>query len=321
MSGGVHFGREVTLAFACAGAAGAFALASPAFGTVSNIVTVLRNGYELWLVALGMTLLLAMGAIDISVGAALGIAAIFVGQTLLAGLPLLAVIVVGPLAGAAMGLVAGLVVVLGRIPAIVATLGLFGVFRTLIFLLLGGQWLSGLPSSLTTLMAWQGLGLPLGLVLVAVAYGVAWTALRRTPYGLHLLAIGQSEERARLMGIAVDRVRVLTFVASGALCGLAGVLYVGLYRNVSMTVGSNIALEAVAAVILGGTAIFGGRASLVGTILGVLLLRILQNGLLLAGVPSLWQSVVTGALLLAVLASEVLSGRIRARWFERGRPA
>lgn len=309
-------GREIALAVACVAAVVLFSLFSPVFATAGNAATVLRNGYELWLIALGMTLLMAMGAIDVSVGAVMGVTAILTGQALLADLPLPLVIVVGPLAGAALGLVAGAVVVWGKIPAIVATLGLFGVFRMLIFLLLGGQWLSGLPNDITQLVDWRGLGIPLGLLTIMLVYGVTWLFLRRTTFGPHLLAIGQDEERARLMGLAVMRVRMLSFVASGALCGLAGVFYVGIYRNVSMTIGADVALEAVAAVILGGTWIFGGRVSLIGTVLGVLLLRILQNGLLLVGVPSLWQTVVTGALLLGVLSAEVLGRRLR----ERARP-
>lgn len=311
MRGLIGSGREITLAVACVLAVILFGLFSPVFGTEGNAATVLRNGYELWLIALGMSLLMAMGAIDVSVGAVMGLAAILTGQALLAELPLPVVVLVGPLAGAALGLVAGAIVVWGRIPAIVATLGLFGVFRMLIFLLLGGQWLSGLPGDLTRMVDWRGLGIPLGLVIVALVYGLTWMFLRRTTYGPHLLAIGQDEGRARLMGLAVARVRIATFAASGALCGLAGVFYVGIYRNVSMTIGADVALEAVAAVILGGTPIFGGRISLMGTVLGVLLLRILQNGLLLVGVPSLWQTVVTGALLLGVLSGEVLGRRLR----------
>jgi ribose/xylose/arabinose/galactoside ABC-type transport system permease subunit len=313
----MQLGREATLAVACACAVLVFASFAPVFGTAGNLTSVLRNSYELWLVALGMTLLMAMGAIDVSVGVVMGLAALLIGKALAGGLPLGAVLIIGPLAGACLGLVAGLVVVIGRIPAIVATLGLFGVFRTAIFLLLGGQWLSGLPDDLTRILAWDGLYVPLGLIVIAAAYVAVWIALRATPYGVHLLAIGNDEARARLMGLAVVRTRIATFVISGALCGLAGLFYVAIYRNVTMTIGANIALEAIAAVVLGGTAIFGGRCSLLGTLLGVLLLRILQNGLLLMGVPSLWQTVVTGGLLLAVLISEVVAGRISVPMLQR----
>lgn len=311
-------GRELTLAAACVAAIVLFSLVSPHFGTPGNLLTVLRNSTELLLIGLGMTLLLAMGGIDVSVGVVMGLAAIVVGQALGADVhPLLAALI-GPVIGGALGIVTACVVVLGRIPPIVGTLGLFGVFRTAIFVILGGQWLSGLPTDLTELVNARLLGLPLTAWVVALAYLMVWTALRHTPYGPHLLSIGNSEDKARLSGVAVVRVRFATFVVSGALCGLAATFYVATYRNVEMTIGSTLALEAIAAVVLGGTSILGGRCSLIGTVLGVLLLRLLQNGLLLVGVPSLWQTVVTGGLLLGVLSLEVLAGRLRLGLMNRG---
>jgi ribose/xylose/arabinose/galactoside ABC-type transport system permease subunit len=153
------------------------------------------------------------------------------------------------------------------------------------------------------------LGVPVPALVIVAAYLAVWLALRRTPYGLHLLAIGNSEEKARLSGIPVVKIRFVTFVISGILTGIAATFYVATYRNVEMTIGSTLALDAIAAVILGGTSILGGKCSLIGTVLGVLLLRILQNGLLLIGVPSLWQPVVTGVLIIGVLGFEAISSR------------
>lgn len=303
-------GRELTLLAACIAVALVFAAASPHFATVDNLTTVLRNSIELLIIGLGMTLLLAMGGIDVSVGMVMGLAAIVVGRIVEAGYQPALAILAGPAVGALLGLVTATVVVRGRIPAIVGTLGLLGVYRAAIFLLLGGTWLSGLPPTLTDVLGASLLGVPVAAAVIAGAYFAVWLALRRTPFGPHLLAIGNAEERARLSGVAVVRVRTVTFVVSGLLCGLAAVFYVSTYRNVAMTIGGSIALEAIAAVVLGGTRIMGGRCSLLGTALGVILLRLLQNGLVLIGVPSLWQTVVTGALLLLVLSSEALSGRL-----------
>src|SRR4029077_17732644 len=146
--------------------------------------------------------------------------------------------------------------------------------------------------------------------VIALAYGAVFVAVRLTPFGAHLLAVGNSEARARLAGIGVRRGQGAAFGISGGLGGLAASFYVATYRNVEMTIGATLALEAVAAVVLGGTAVAGGRISLLGTAFGVILLRLLQNGLLLVGVPSLWQPVVTGLLLLLVLGAEALSGRL-----------
>jgi AI-2 transport system permease protein len=302
--------REATLLAACLLAAIVFAAASPAFATADNLLTVLRNSNELLLVGLGMTLLLAMGGVDVSVGMTMGLGAIAVGQALQAGWPVWVAALAGPATGAALGLATASVVVLGRIPAIVGTLGLLGIYRTAIFLALGGSWLSGVPAGLTNALNARLLGAPLASIVILAAYGLVWTALRRTPFGPHLLSVGNSEERARLSGVAVARTRFATFVLNGFLCGVAAVFYVATYRNVATTIGGALALEAIAAVVLGGTSVTGGRCSLLGTALGVLLLRLLQNGLLLIGVPSLWQSVATGALLLGVLALEAAQGRL-----------
>jgi AI-2 transport system permease protein len=303
-------GREATLLAACIAAALVFSAASPSFATAENLLTVLRASQELLFVGLGMTLLLAMGGIDVSVGVAMGLAAVAVGRALQAGWPPPVAGLLGPIAGTLLGGLTACVVVLGRVPPIAATLGLFGVYRALIFLVLGGSWLSGLPADLTVLLEERPLGIPAALLVVAAAYAAAWIVLRRMPFGLHLLSIGHAEERARLSGVAVVRTRFAAFLVSGFLCGVAAAFYVATYRNVATTVGGTLALEAVAAVVLGGTSVTGGSCSLLGTLLGVALLRLVQNGLLLSGVPSLWQPVVTGALLLGVLGVEAGRGRL-----------
>lgn len=304
--------RELLLGAACIVALLLFSLISPYFLTATNILTVLRNCNELFLIGLGMTVVLGIGGIDVSVGLVMGLAAIAVGRLLQADAGPLLSGLAGPLAGGVIGLVTASVVVLGRIPAIVATLGLFGVYRAAVFLALGGAWLSGLPTDLTNVLGAPVLGIPVALPVVAIAYLIVFVVIRHTPFGLHVLATGNSEVKARLSGVSVRRVQFTAYVISGICCGLAASFYIATYRNVAMTIGGTLALEAIAAVILGGTSILGGRMSLLGTALGVLLLRILQNGLLLAGVPSLWQPVVTGLLLILVLGSEAARGRFDA---------
>jgi AI-2 transport system permease protein len=313
-------GREWALLGAVILASILFSVASPYFATAGNAGTIVRNSTELMLAGLGMTLLLAMGSIDVSIGILMGLAAIAVAHALLASFAPALALLIGPAAGAGLGLMTALVVVLGRVPAIVGTLGLLGVYRMGVFALLGGQWLSGLPVGLTELMSSSILGIPLSVLVIGLAYLVVWLALRRTPYGPHLLSIGNSEEKARLSGVPVTKIRIATFVISGALTGLAASFYVANYRNVEMAIGSTLALDAIAAVVLGGTSIMGGRCSLLGTALGVILLRILQNGLLLVGVPSLWQPVVTGVLLIAVLSLELPAsrmGELKMKWMQR----
>ncbi|WP_247656255.1 ABC transporter permease [Pantoea sp. Ap-870] len=192
--------REIVLLAIAVLAGACFTWFSPWFATADNLLTILRNSSELLLIALGMTLVIAMGGVDVSVGVVMGVAAWGVGQLLMLQSPLLAALA-GPLIGLLAGLITALVVVIGRIPAIVGTLGLFGVWRTALFVLLGGQWLSGLPGDLTHALMRPLLGLPLMAWLIVAAWALVWLALRHTPYGLWLLAAGNSEEKARLAGI------------------------------------------------------------------------------------------------------------------------
>lgn len=295
-------GRETALAVVTLASALIFSALSGNFATSANLLAVSKNCVELLIVGLGLTFVIAMGGIDISVGAVMGIVAIAIGKMLLAGFDPAVAAVVGPLLGGAIGFVTASTVVACRIPAIVGTIALLGVYRTVIYVLLGGQWLSGLPTGLTALISipLPG-GIPIYLVLIVALYGVAFVVLRWTPFGLHLLATGFSAEKARLSGVAVYRTQFLVYLFSGVMAGLAAVYYVGTYRNVEMSIGGTLALDAIVAVILGGTAVQGGRASLLGTVIGALLIRVLQNGFTLIGIPSLWQPVVTGALLIGTL--------------------
>jgi AI-2 transport system permease protein len=303
------YGREISLLLACVLAVLIFWTLSPQFATADNFLRVLRNSYELWIIALAMMLVMSIAAIDISLGVGMGVCAYFVGTLLLGGQPLALVLVIGPLAGMVVGAAAGAIVVLGRVPAIVGTLGLLGLLRMAIYLLLGGDWLSGIPGDLTMILYQPILGPPLAFWVIGLLYVMTWIGMRHTSWGTHLLAIGHDEDKARLQGLPVQRLRMIVHITAGSLAGVAAIVYIATYRNLAMTVGSSIALEAVAAAILGGTSILGGKVSILGTALAVLLLRILQNGLLMAGLPSLWQPVVTGAVLLAVLAAEASSER------------
>ncbi len=295
--------REAALTAGLLAVGAVFAAASPYFATWANLRAVAWRSTDLFLVALGEALVLAAGGIDVAAGVVMGVAAVAVGEAVRAGLPALAAALAGPAVGLLLGAAAALAVVGGRMPPIAATLGLWGVWRAALYLLLGGRWLSGLPPLLSPLLAGR---VPPVLPGVAVLYAAAWLALRRTPAGPRLLAVGGNEAAARLAGIAVGRAKALVYVLAGGLAGLAATVFVAQYRNVEMTTGGTLALDAIVAAILGGSSVGGGRVSLLGTALGVVLLRVVQNGMVLLGLPSLWSGVVEGTLLILVLAIERL---------------
>ena len=290
-------GRESVLAIATLAAMLMFSLLSGGFVSTANLLAIARNSVELLVVSLGMTFVVAMGGIDISIGASMGIVAVAIGKLLSAdGNPLV-------------GLVTATMIVVSRIPPIVATVALLGVYRTVIYFWLGGQWLSGLPTTLTQIIDFRlpG-GIPISLAAIPLLYAFAFLILRRGPFGLHVLSIGNSIEKARLLGVPVFHTQFLVYVFSGVMAGLAAVYYVGTYRNVEMTIGGTLALDSIVSVVLGGTAIHGGKASLLGTAIAAVLIRLLQNGFTLIGIPSLWQPVITGGLLIGVLCFEFFVG-------------
>jgi AI-2 transport system permease protein len=216
--------------------------------------------------------------------------------------------------GTAFGLLSGSLIVLGKVPPIIATLGLFGVYQSAIFLLLGGSWISGLPNTLGPVVNSSFFGIPVVAIYIVALYLVGWVILRWLPLGTAILAVGGNERAARLSGIAVDRSKFFVYAFTGLLVGVAALLYVARYRNVETSTGGSVALDAIVAAVLGGASVLGGRANLLGTMLGVLLVRLLQNGFVLSGVPSLWEQVMTGGLLLVVLVFDAVAGR-------QGRPS
>ena len=295
----------IALAIMCA----IFASQSEFFLTERNLTIILRNSVDLAVICAGMTIIIILGGIDVSVGGILAVAAVLIGRSYQLWAPDWVVILVGLSAGAALGAINGAIISKARVPPIVATLGTMYIFIAVLFLVIGGVWISGLPNTLSFLVTGSWLGLPSGLYVIGAVYLFSWLLLRRTPWGQHVVAIGCDENAARLVGISVDRTKIQAYALIGLFAGLAAVLYVARMRNVEVNIGTNIALEAIAATILGGANIRGGIGSLVGALMGVLFIKITQNGLVLIGVSSLWETVVIGSLLVIVLVLDALETR------------
>ena len=300
------FGREIALAVAIALLGTLLSVASPYFFTLNNITTLMRASMELDVIAVGMTLVIIMGGIDVSVGGIVAVSAMVAGRAYQAGLGTFLVVPIVFLVGGALGAWNGFLCTVLRIPPIVATLGSTYLFSAIMFLVIGGQWITGLPNTLSPLVNGSVLGIPNAVFVVAAVYGLARLILQGVPFGRHLYAIGCNEPAARLSGINVDRTKFLTYLLLGLLAGFAALLYVARLRNVEINIGTSHALEAIAATVLGGASIRGGVGSLSGTLMGVFFIRMIQNGLVLIWVSSLWESVVIGGLLIFVLAIDGL---------------
>ncbi|MBX9299098.1 ribose ABC transporter permease [Chromobacterium piscinae] len=277
---------------------------SPDFLTVNNLLNVMRQVSINALIAFGMTLVILLGGIDLSVGSILALSSVLTATLLQAGVAPMLATLLGILAGAAMGLFNGLVISKGKVAPFIATLATMTILRGLALVFSNGSPITGFDSELFSML---GGGYVAGLVPVPVVWMLIlfagfWFLLKKTVFGRHLYATGGNEEAARLSGVKVDRVKLWVYTASGAMSAMAGVVLTSRLNSAQPTAGTGYELDAIAAVVLGGTSLSGGRGWIFGTLIGALLIGVLNNGLNLLGVSSFYQQVIKGAvILLAVL--------------------
>lgn len=286
-----------------------FSVASEHFLSFRNLETVLRNATDLAVVSIGMTMVILLGGIDLSVGSALGVVAIIVGWLLEAGWNPFLIALVAIAAGTLIGFFNGAVISWMNIPDIIATLGTANIWRAAIFVMLGGRWLTGLPPVFSVLTRDRVLGIPVSVFILAIFYSAFWYLLTYRPFGRHIYAVGNSPEAAKLVGINAKGTRILAYSILGALIGFAALLYVGRLASVEITVGLELPISAIAAVIIGGTAITGGRGSVIGTLAGVLFMAVMKNGIVLLGIPSLWERAVVGTLIIISVTVDLIVNR------------
>ena len=286
-----------------------FSVTADRFLSPSNLEAIVVQVAVLGIIALGVNQMVLCGEIDISVGSMLGLCAVAVGTVAQGSgglvLPLLAGILVGTAAGA----LNGVLVTLGRIPSIIVTLGMLYALRGLVLLVTGGTWITNVPDATRVLglSSFLGVGLP-AFVLVFVFVVVSLLS-RHSTWGRDVLAVGGNRRAARLAGLAVDRTRFWSFVLVGALTGLAATIFVGRTGSVQTNSGEGLELQVVAAVVIGGTSIAGGRGSPLAALTGAVLIGVILNGMILVGVPGLWQSAVLGALILLAVCTDALRRR------------
>ncbi|KIA81519.1 ABC transporter permease [Chromobacterium piscinae] len=277
---------------------------SPDFLTVNNLLNVMRQVSINALIAFGMTLVILLGGIDLSVGSILALSSVLTATLLRAGVDPLLATLLGILAGAAMGLFNGLVISKGKVAPFIATLASMTILRGLALVFSNGSPITGFDSELFSML---GGGYVAGLVPVPVVWMLIlfagfWFLLKKTVFGRHVYATGGNEEAARLSGVKVDRVKLWVYTTSGAMAAMAGVVLTSRLNSAQPTAGTGYELDAIAAVVLGGTSLSGGRGWIFGTLIGALLIGVLNNGLNLLGVSSFYQQVIKGAvILLAVL--------------------
>ncbi len=275
---------------------------SPAFLTVSNLFNVAQQVSINAIMAAGMTFVILTAGIDLSVGSVLAFSGAIMAGLLSTGKPVLLGILGGLAVGTLLGLINGIVITRGKVQPFIATLAMLTIARGLTLVYTDGRPITGLPEA----FVWLGAGdvgrVPVPVIIMALVFGAAYVILTQTPLGRYVYAIGGNEEAARLSGVNVQFVKTLVYATSGLLSAVSAIVITGRLNSAQPTAGAGYELDAIAAVVLGGTTLAGGEGSVLGTLLGAFIIGVLNNGLNLLNVSSFYQQVVKGVvILLAVL--------------------
>ena len=281
------------------------------FLTVDNLLQQGRFMTEIGLIAIPMTYIIITGGIDLSVGSILGLTAIVLGWTWQElGFPLPLAIITGIIAGTIAGFINGFFIVRVKVPPLIMTLATLALYRGLAEGISEAKSARGYPDWFFQLGQGELLGIPTQLWLLIIAVIIFAIILARTQIGRALYAIGNNETGARFSGLTVDRYLLFIYTFSGFMSGLAGYIFVSRVSTTRSDMGTGIELDVIAAVVLGGTSIFGGTGSVAGTMIGVVLIQLLKNGLALTGVTSDATIIVIGSVLIfAILVNNFIQNR------------
>ncbi len=291
-----------------------FWMIEPAFMSARNVRAMLNVVSFVGIIAIGQTILLVSGEFDLSVGSVAGLSAVVSAKLMTAfGLPVAIALLGGVGVGLLLGLINGLVVVKLGIPAFIQTLGVLFVGQGLIQLVTGGYPVYPLPDSITALGRVNlGFGLGWSVAFFVVALLVADFVLRHTVIGRNMYATGGNKEVARLVGINTDRYKIAAFMTVGGLASVAGMFVMADMSTAATTVGSGWELIVIAGVVVGGVSLFGGAGTVIGGVIGILLLRVVQSGLVIIGVDTNWQQIAVGVIMVLAVGLDILRRRFLA---------
>jgi ribose transport system permease protein len=289
----------------------ALSLMSPYFLRTANLLNLLDQSVVTGIVSIGMTFVILTGGIDLSVGSLVGLTGVILGLGL-HHFPIPVAIALAVLSGAGIGLFSGFLIAYFDLAAFVITLGVMAIGRSLAYIFSGQTSISDIPSSLNDLVYTTVLGVQTNVLTLLALYALAWGYLTFTKGGRTIYAIGSNREAARTAGLSVLFYSVVPYVVSGALSAIAATLMSSQILSIDPLAGTGLELDAIAAVVIGGASLYGGRGTIIGTLIGVFIMVMIRNGLNLLGVSPFWQGSAIGAIIIAaVLAERLLSPRTR----------
>lgn len=291
----------------------AVSLASPLFLKQANILNVLRQACVMAIACAGFTMILASGHMDLSVGMILCACGVTVAKMEVAGVPLWLSCLAAIAAGALMGGVNAWLINAFALPAFIVTLATSNVFKGIACVVTKNVPVSGLSDSFKEIGQGYLGNIPIPIYIMAVSLIVMWVILNRTKLGRQAIAMGGNAEAARVSGIRIERTRLFCYMILGAYTGLAAIIQTARSASAQLSAGADLSMDAIASVVIGGTSMKGGNANVVGSLVGCLIVNIVNNGLNLLHVDANWQIAAKGFLILAAVVLDVVTTRIYAK--------
>ncbi|PSK80553.1 monosaccharide ABC transporter membrane protein (CUT2 family) [Limimaricola soesokkakensis] len=287
-----------------------FASLNPVFLTAPNLLNILQQSSINACIALGMTFVIISGGIDLSVGPTAALSAVAGAALMAAGVPVPLAILAALATGMACGLFNGTLIAFAGLQPFIVTLGGLSLYRALALIFTGGNPIFGIPQEFRAVINGDVLGVPVPVVIIGVIAALLWVVLNRSPFGEYILAVGGNQEAARIAGVPVARTKITVYVMSGGLASVAALILTGRLGAADPTMGNLWELDAIAAAAIGGASLMGGKGSVVGTLLGAVILGSLRNGLTLMNVQAFYQLLATGIIIiLAMLIDRATRGR------------
>lgn len=281
---------------------------TPNFLTLDNLFNVARQISINGIVAVGMTIVIVTSGIDLSVGSVVALSACVAGLLMAKGLALAIAVLAGLVTGTLTGVVNGLIITKLRITPFIATLGMMSIARGAALVLTDGQPVDSLPETFTAVAGNVGrVPIPLLVMLLVAALGAA--VLNQTRLGRYAFALGSNEEAVRLSGVSVDGYKLAIYSLNGLLAGIAGLVLAARLGSAQPTGGGLMELDAIAAAVIGGASLMGGRGTIFGTLVGVAIIGVLRNGLVLLDVSAFWQQLVIGVVIILAVAVDQIRQR------------
>jgi len=284
-------------------------LFSPRFLTIINITNLMAQMGVNLIVAAGMTVVMISGEFDISVGSVVALTAA-VSATLMQRYGIVPAVLVSLVIGPALGVFNGLVVTKGRIPSFITTLGTMMIARSLAFVTTGGKVVSNLPDSFKIIGQGQTFGIPNPFVIALVCYAIGWVLMTRTAFGKKVYAVGANRTVAMLSGIRADRVKIVCMMIVGVTASFAGNILLARIGAIQADTARGLEFEVIAAVVIGGTSLYGGQGNILRTIIGVVIIALIRNFLNLSRIDIFWQDFATGAIIVGAVLLDALQKRI-----------